>query len=183
MSRMDAKVVAGAGLAGRGKVTSGTFREVLGHFPTGIVVVTALRAGRPSGMSVNSFTSVSLEPPLVSFCPARDSATWSDIEAAGRFCVNLLRHDQARLARQFAERGDGRFADVAWQLSPGGAPRLADTVGWLDCRIERAVEAGDHLIVLGLVEALDVSAGAPPLVFFRGGHELPQPLENSGEHP
>ncbi|WP_410585656.1 flavin reductase family protein [Amycolatopsis sp. lyj-108] len=180
---MDANVVVGAGLAGRVEVTSDNFREVLGHFPTGIVVVTALRAGRPSGMSVNSFTSASLEPPLVSFCPARDSSTWSDIAAAGRFCVNLLRHDQARLARRFATRGVDRFADVGWQLSPGGSPRLAGTVGWLDCRIERVVEAGDHLIVLGTVEALDVSIGAPPLVFFRGGHELPHPIENSGECP
>ena len=149
------------------------FRDVLGHFPTGIVVITAMHEGRPVGMAVNSFSSVSLEPPLVSFCPAHTSSTWPEIEASGRFCVNLLHRDQAALAGRFAARGADRFDGVDWEFSPGGSPSLAGTVGWLDCRIHQQVDAGDHVIVLGLVEALDVHEGAPPLVFFRGGHELP----------
>ncbi|WP_214415260.1 flavin reductase family protein [Sphaerisporangium fuscum] len=155
-------------------IDSRRFRDVLGHFPTGIVVVTASRNGRPVGMAVNSFTSVSLDPPLVLFCPARSSSTWPDIAAAGRFCVNLLRREQAWVARRFAARDIDRFDGIVWGPSPGGAPLLAGTVGWLDCRIELRMEAGDHIIVLGHVEALDVSEGAAPLLFFRGGHELPQ---------
>lgn len=145
-------------------------RDVLGHFPTGVTVITTLRDGVPSGMAANSFVSVSLDPPLIAFCPTRNSATWRDIEATGRFCVNLLQRDQAELCARFATRGADRFGGLDWTLSPGGSPLLPETVGWLDCTVETTFDGGDHLIVLGRVHQLDVVPGAPPLVFFRGRH-------------
>ncbi|RDI49427.1 flavin reductase family protein [Nocardia mexicana] len=146
------------------------FREVMGHFPTGVAIVTTLRDGVPSGMAANSFVSVSLDPPLVSFCPAAGSATWHDIRATGRFCVNFLHSDQAELCRRFATRGGDRFEAVSWTRTGGGAPRLGGAVAWIDCTLERGVTAGDHVIVLGLVRDLGVAADTAPLVFFRGGY-------------
>lgn len=146
------------------------FREVMGHFPTGVTIITTLRDGVPSGMAVNSLVSVSLDPPLISFCPRIASSTWRDIKQTRRFCVNFLRSDQEELCRRFATRGADRFDGVEWSHTSGGAPRLAGVVGWIDCAVEASLDAGDHVIALGRVEDVDVAAGAPPLVFFRGGY-------------
>jgi len=144
------------------------FREVLGHLPTGVTVVTAHHARGPVAMSANSVTSVSLEPPLILFCPAKTSSTWPAIRESGRFCVNVFAAHHEEISRRFAARGVDRFAGVAWHERPAG-PALDDAVAWIECTIEAEHEAGDHLIVVGAVDSLDVRAGSTdPLVFFRG---------------
>lgn len=156
-----------------------TFRRVLGHYPTGVCVITALEAdGKPIGMAVGSFTSVSLDPPLVAFFPDRGSSSWPRIEAAGHFCVNVLAAHQEPLSRAFATRAEDRFAGVPYRLSETGLPILGDIVAWIDCELHAVHEAGDHFIVLGRVRALDVERQHAPLLFFRGGYGGFAPLED-----
>jgi flavin reductase (DIM6/NTAB) family NADH-FMN oxidoreductase RutF len=147
------------------------FRDVLGHFPTGVTIVTAIDpAGKPTGFAVGSFTSVSLDPPLVAFLPARSSTTFPKVREAASFCVNVLGSDQEEVCRLFATRGADKFSRLGWTPAPSGAPILDGASAWLDCTIETVHEAGDHLIVVGRVHELDVVHPGPPLVFFRGGY-------------
>lgn len=147
------------------------FRRVLGHFPTGVVVVTGLdRAGQPAGLAVGSFTSVSLEPPLVAFLPHRDSTSWPRIRESGAFCVNVLSADQEAVSRTFATHGQDKFADLSWRPAGSGSPVLDGILAYIDCEVEAVHEAGDHWIVLGRVRELDVLSTALPLVFFQGGY-------------
>ncbi|WP_225206906.1 flavin reductase family protein [Novosphingobium huizhouense] len=150
------------------------FRDVLGSYPTGVCVITALgEDGARHGLVVGSFTSISLDPPLVGFFPDKRSTTWARIEATGRFCVNVLGADQIGLCRRFAARSDDKFAELAHGHSPAGLPLLDDAVAWIDCAIERVVGIGDHWLVVGAVEALGHREGGAPLLFFRGGyHDL-----------
>lgn len=149
-----------------------TFRRVLGHYPTGVCVVTAAEDDRaPTGMVVGSFTSVSLDPPLVAFFPAKNSQSWPRIERAGKFCVNVLASDQQALCQRFATRGAGdKFSGVAHRVSTNGSPILDGVVAWIDCTLEAVHEAGDHYIVLGRVIALEVETPGKPLLFFQGGY-------------
>jgi 3-hydroxy-9,10-secoandrosta-1,3,5(10)-triene-9,17-dione monooxygenase reductase component len=142
-------------------------REVLGTFTTGVVVVTAM-ADRPLGFTCQSFVSLSLDPPLVSFNPARTSTTWPGIRAVGRFCVNVLAHDQHELSELFARQGIDRFADVAWTPSPLGAPVLEGVSAWVDCEFAGEFDGGDHTIVIGSVRALHADPHRHPLIFYRG---------------
>jgi 3-hydroxy-9,10-secoandrosta-1,3,5(10)-triene-9,17-dione monooxygenase reductase component len=141
------------------------FRTVLGHFSTGIVVVTG--AG-PVGMTVQSVASLSLEPPLVLFCPAKSSTTWPSIRQAGAFCVNILARDQQDLCGVFARSGGDKFDGVRWRSGITGAPILADTLAHAECQLVDVHEGGDHDIAIGRVVALDVQRHAQPLLFFRG---------------
>jgi 3-hydroxy-9,10-secoandrosta-1,3,5(10)-triene-9,17-dione monooxygenase reductase component len=151
-------------------IDSARYRQVLGHFPTGVTVVTAAGPGGPVGMSVGSFSSVSLDPPLVGFFAGKASSSYPGIEAAGHFCVNILSEDQEEEARVFAGKGDDKFAGVGWRPSAGtGAPVLHDVLAWIDCRIDTVHEAGDHWIVVGRVLDLEIGREGGPLVFFRGG--------------
>jgi len=145
------------------------YRLVLGHLPTGVTVVTANGPGGPVGMSANSVTSVSLEPPMILFCPAKSSTTWPEIRDSGRFCVNVFASHHEETSRRFSARGVDRFAGVSWYRRPAG-PALEDAVAWIECTIDAVHEAGDHLIVVGLVDELEISqdADVEPLVFFRG---------------
>lgn len=147
------------------------FRETLGHYPTGVVVVTATTPeDGPIGMVVGSFTSVSLDPPLVAFMPRKGSSTFERLRRAESFCVNVLAADQEQLCRRLAAGGGDQFADIAWTPAPSGAPVIDDVVAWIDCTYESVVDAGDHLIVLGRVGSMDVLKPALPLVFFQGGY-------------
>ncbi len=146
------------------------FRQVLGHFATGVTVVTGIDDGRPVGLAVNSFTSVSLQPPLVAFCVGRRSVTWPALRGAGTFCVNILAADQEAVSRAFAARGPDRFQGVGWRPAPSGAPILTGVLGWVDCTVEAEHDAGDHVIVVGRARALDVEHEGSPLVFYRGGY-------------
>ena len=135
-----------------------------------MTVVTCVSEGQPLGLSVNSFTSGSLEPPLVAFCVARSSSTWPQLPAAGMFCVNVLPGHQQPRSRAFAAPGLDRFMGVGWRPAPSGAPILAGVLAWIDCTVEAEHEAGDHLIVVGRVRELDLGHEGRPLVFYRGGY-------------
>jgi 3-hydroxy-9,10-secoandrosta-1,3,5(10)-triene-9,17-dione monooxygenase reductase component len=150
------------------RIDSERFREVLGHLPTGVTVITAHHRDGPVGMSSNSFTSVSLDPPLILFCPAKSSTTWPRIRESGSFCVNIFAAHHEQASRQFSRVGVDRFAGVSWHERPAG-PALDDAVAWIECTIDAEHEAGDHLIVVGAVRRLEVrDAEVEPLVFFRG---------------
>jgi flavin reductase (DIM6/NTAB) family NADH-FMN oxidoreductase RutF len=146
------------------------FRRVLGHFPTGVTVVSALGPQGPVGLSIGSFTSVSLDPPLIGFLPALASRSWPSIRDAGSFAVSVLGAAQEPVARLFAAPHDDRFGGVAWKPAPvSGAPVLEGSAAWLDCAVESVHPAGDHVFVLGRVLDLGVlDEDAVPLVFFRG---------------
>lgn len=143
-------------------------RHVLGCFATGVCVVTAVGAdGRPSGMTVNSYTSVSLDPPLVLFCVRPLSRVWFDIEASGSFVVNVLALDQEEVSRIFSSRAEDKFAEVGYSVGSGGAPIIDGVIAWLDCTLEHQWSAGDHLVAVGRVRSLESPRDAAPLTFFR----------------
>ncbi|QMU80675.1 flavin reductase family protein [Streptacidiphilus sp. PB12-B1b] len=150
-------------------------RAVLGHFCTGVTVISALDDdGAPVGFACQSFSSLSLEPPLVSFNVARTSSSWPRIARAGAFCASVLAADQDALCRTFAvsaATGADKFAGLDWTPAPAtGAPRLAGALAWIDCTIHAVHTGGDHLIVLGRVGALDAGRDVTgPLLFYRGG--------------
>ncbi|NPC96249.1 flavin reductase family protein [Nocardioides sp. zg-DK7169] len=147
------------------------FRDVLGTFASGITVVTTLSGGEPVGMTCQSFSSVSLDPPLVLFVPAKTSRAWPLIQRAGRFCVNVLAADQSDLSNQMASRGADKFSGVAWTPSAhSGSPVLDGSLAHLDCTIHAVHEAGDHYVVIGRVQDLQATTRQDPLLFFRGGY-------------
>ncbi|GIU86429.1 MAG: monooxygenase [Acidimicrobiia bacterium] len=146
------------------------FRTVLGHYATGVVIVTARDGGEPVGMACNSFTSVSLEPPLVLFCAAKTSTTWPRIQRAGAWCANVLAEEDEELCRLFAQKGADRFAGVAHRPGATGAPVLDRALAFVDCRTEAEHDAGDHVIVVGRVVELGHRAEGRPLLFYRGGY-------------
>ncbi|MHA3701700.1 flavin reductase family protein [Jatrophihabitans sp. YIM 134969] len=149
-------------------------RTVLGHFLSGVTVVTAMDDdGEPVGFTCQSFSSLSLEPPLIAIFPARTSSTWPRIRDIGRFCVNVLAQGQADLSARFAGPGD-RFDGVAWSASPLGSPQLNGVVAWIDCTLWREYDGGDHTIVAGHVEHLGAVSEVGPLAFHRGTYaQLP----------
>ncbi len=146
-----------------------TMRAVLGHFPSGVTIVTGIVDDEPAGFTCQSFSSLSLDPPLVLILPGRTSTSWPRIEATGRFCVNVLAADQEDLSTTFARSGIDKFAGVAWTASPLGSPILAGATAWIDCTLHASHEGGDHLIVVGAVHDL-AAHGQPPLVFHRGSY-------------
>jgi flavin reductase (DIM6/NTAB) family NADH-FMN oxidoreductase RutF len=154
---------------------------VLGHYPTGVCVVTALSDdGGASAMVVGSFTSVSLDPPLVAFFPDRGSTSWPKIEAAGKFCVNVLGSHQEDLCRRFASKASDKFESLSYSLSDNGNPVLEDVVAWIDCRLSAVHEAGDHYIAIGETLQLELVRPESPLLFFRGGYGSFSPLAKAG---
>ncbi|QCB51771.1 flavin reductase [Rhodococcus sp. PAMC28707] len=147
------------------------FRETLGHYPTGVAVVTAVGAdGNPAGMVVGTFSSVSLDPPLVAFFPATTSRSFAQIRSAEAFCVNVLASEQEPLCRRMATPGDDKFEGVGWRAGALGSPILDDAVAWVECTFEDVREAGDHQIVLGHVRSHAIERQALPLLFFQGGY-------------
>jgi flavin reductase (DIM6/NTAB) family NADH-FMN oxidoreductase RutF len=146
------------------------YRQVLGHFPTGVVVVSAMYDSKPVGLAIGSFTSVSLDPPLVGFLAGRNSSSWPKIKEGGVFCVNVLAEEQEDICRVFASKADDKFASIGWRPSRSGAPILNDVLAWIDCEIEKVDEAGDHWWVLGKVLDMEVRHEGGPLIFFRGGY-------------
>lgn len=144
------------------------FRHILGHYPTGVSAITAIGAdGQPLALVVGTFTSVSLDPPLVGFLPDRNSGTWPQIEAAGRFAVNIFAADQNEQCRALAGRGD-KFAGVEWTLSPLGLPVLSGAIATIECSLHDVLDAGDHFFVLGKVEAMAAHRDDDPMLFHRG---------------
>jgi flavin reductase (DIM6/NTAB) family NADH-FMN oxidoreductase RutF len=157
-------------------------RRVLGAFPTGVTALAALVDGEPIGLAANSFTSVSLDPPLVSVCVATTSQTWPRLRGAARIGVSVLSHQQEEASRRLAARGVDRFAGLGWQPTGAGAVLLAEASAWFDCSVEREIRAGDHDIVLLAVHALGADPQTPPLIFHGSRYHrlatapLPAPL-------
>jgi flavin reductase (DIM6/NTAB) family NADH-FMN oxidoreductase RutF len=149
---------------------SAKFRQVLGHFPTGVTVITARGVDGPVGFAVGSFASLSLEPPQVLFCAGQSSSTWPKIEAAGRFCVNVLAESQEDVCRVFASKAPDKFAEVGWKHSGNGSPLLEGVLAYIDCDIAQVVASGDHHVVIGAVTDLEVAHEGGPLLFYRGGY-------------
>jgi flavin reductase (DIM6/NTAB) family NADH-FMN oxidoreductase RutF len=145
-------------------------RQIMGHFATGVTIVTALDGDEPVGLTAQSFTSLSLDPPLILFCPGKTSSTWPRIERSGSFCVNILGEAQEAICRTFAASGTDKFAGVVFTPSDTtGSPVLDDVLAWVDCTLETVHDAGDHLIVVGRVVDLSVEQEGKPLLFYRGG--------------
>jgi 3-hydroxy-9,10-secoandrosta-1,3,5(10)-triene-9,17-dione monooxygenase reductase component len=145
-----------------------SFRDAIGRFATGVAFVTAAPDGKATGLIVNSLTSVSLEPPLISFCPSRSSLTWSRMRRTGRFGVNLLARRHERFAIRATPAGADRFAGLDWKPGPGGVPLLTDALASFECEIVAEHPAGDHWIIIGHVDNLHTSPIKDPLVFFAG---------------
>lgn len=162
------------------------FRSVLGHFASGVTVITGTTPGGPTGFTCQSFSSLSLDPPLVLVLPGRSSSSWPAIADSGRFCVNVLAEHQETLSSAFARSGTDKFTGVDWAPSPLGSPVLTGASAWIDCAIAAVHPGGDHLIVVGAVEDLRASGDSNPLVFHRGGYlrttgPLTQPRTVLGE--
>jgi 3-hydroxy-9,10-secoandrosta-1,3,5(10)-triene-9,17-dione monooxygenase reductase component len=150
------------------EIDTSKYRQVLGHFPTGVTVVAGMADGEPVGLAIGSFFSVSLDPALVGFCVGTSSSSWSKLAESGSFCVNVLSDDQEDVCRKFA--GPERFTGVGWKAAGSGSPLLDGVLAWIDCDLETTHDAGDHLIVVGRVRELDLGHEGEPLVFFRGGY-------------
>jgi 3-hydroxy-9,10-secoandrosta-1,3,5(10)-triene-9,17-dione monooxygenase reductase component len=147
-------------------------REVLGHFASGVTVVTAVDDDEPIGFTCQSFSSLSLDPPLVVFAPARTSRTWPRLRELGRFCVNVLAEDQDGLSAAFARSGEDKFAGVPWRPSRLGRPVLEGVVAWIDCELWAEYDGGDHTLVAARVLDLGADGGRRPLLFHRGAYGL-----------
>lgn len=178
------------GVSYQGANNSRYFRDVLGNVPTAVVAITAMDEDRkPTGMTVGSFTSVSLDPPLVAFLPDKSSSTFPKIQKAGRFCANILTANQEEVCRNLAIKGGDKFARLRWDESPFGTPHINGAIGWIDCTIIDIHEAGDHLIVVGAVDTLRADHRDSPLIFLRGGYgrfastSLSAPAEADLYHP
>jgi 3-hydroxy-9,10-secoandrosta-1,3,5(10)-triene-9,17-dione monooxygenase reductase component len=153
------------------QIEEARYRQVLGHFATGVTVIAAIEDdGKPIGLAVGSFFSISLEPALVGFCAGANSSSWPRIKKTGKFCVNILAEDQEETCRTFASKDPDKFATIGWKKSGLGSPLVNDVLGWIDCTIDSTYQAGDHEIVVARVHELAVAREAEPLIFFRGGY-------------
>ena len=152
------------------EINPALFRSVLGHAPTSVVVVTGCDAsGKPFGITIGSFVSVSLDPPLVGFLPGTSSRSWNAIQGSGHFCVNILGADQEDLCWKFAKEGDDKFEGINWTPSSTGSPVLPGVIGVIDCSIESQDVVGDHYFVVGRVAQMShVENADTAMVFFRG---------------
>lgn len=160
-------------------ITSDRMREVLGSFCSGITVITADTVQGPVGFTCQSFSSLSLDPPLVSFSPARTSTTWPKIRAIGTFAVNVLADEHDAISNGFARSGADKFAGVTWTPGPHGAPILDGVVAWAECALWAEYDGGDHTVVAARVLELHAAQDKRPLLFFQGGYHLPQPHDNN----
>jgi flavin reductase (DIM6/NTAB) family NADH-FMN oxidoreductase RutF len=162
------RIVTGRAKTAASPGTKEDLRLVMGRYATGAAIITATEAGTPCGLAVNSLTSVSLDPPLILFCPSKRSTTWPSIERAGAFAVNILGDDHEHLCRAFAGSGGDRFAGVSFAWSPTGNPILDDVIAHLDCAIDAVHDAGDHFIAVGRVLSLARRRDGRPLIFYDG---------------
>jgi flavin reductase (DIM6/NTAB) family NADH-FMN oxidoreductase RutF len=153
-------------------VDPGAMREVLGHFVSGVTVVTAVTDDGPIGFTCQSFTSLSLDPPLVTFAPARTSRTWPRLRTIGRFCVNVLAEGQDDVSQNFARSAADKFDGVPWRPSPHGSPVLEEVVAWIDGELWAEYDGGDHTLVVARVLDLGADPDRRPLLFHRGTYGL-----------
>ena len=161
------------GPAGDGRIVDPrVMRDVLGHFASGVTVVTAVAPEGPIGFTCQSFSSLSLDPPLVVFAPSRASRTWPRLREIGRFCVNVLAEGQDEVSQNFARSGTDKFAGLPWTPSAHGCPVLADVVAWIDGELWAEYDGGDHTIAVARVLDLGAHPERRPLLFHRGAYGL-----------
>ncbi|MDX5985082.1 flavin reductase [Sphingomonas echinoides] len=147
------------------------YRQVLGQYPTGVCVITATRSdGEPVAMVVGSFTSVSLDPPLIAFFPDKNSSSWAKLRDCEHFCVNILSADQEPVCRKLASKDPDKFSGTPHAISERRNPVLDGVVAWIECQRHSISDAGDHDMMLGRILALDIASGELPLLFFQGGY-------------
>lgn len=148
------------------------FRDTLGHFASGVTIISGMDQAGPIGFTCQSFYSVSMEPPLISFSVMTSSTTYPRIRETGRFAVSVLSHHQHGVSSQFARKGADKWAGVSWEQTAAGNPVIEESLAWLDCEIWAEHEAGDHHIVIGRV--LETSPARAhrhePLLFFKGAY-------------
>lgn len=169
-----------------------TFRHVLGQFCTGVTIITTVHEDAPIGFACQSFAALSLDPPLVLFCPTKVSRSWQAIEATGRFCVNVLHEDQQHVSAQFGSREPDKFAGIDWRRSDLGSPIIDGSLAHIDCTVHAVHDGGDHFVVFGKVHALSEVPGDErsreehstqrkprPLLFYRGEYTGIEPDKNT----
>jgi flavin reductase (DIM6/NTAB) family NADH-FMN oxidoreductase RutF len=158
-------------LASTKQIDGARFREVLGSYPTGVAIVTGMdENGAPVGMVVGTFTSVSLDPPLIAYLPMKTSRTFARLRASSTFCVNILAADQEPVCRHFASPVEDKFAGLTWHPSPAGNPIIDGAVSWIDCNYASVTEIGDHYLVLGGILDMRLERDTSPLLFFQRGY-------------
>jgi 3-hydroxy-9,10-secoandrosta-1,3,5(10)-triene-9,17-dione monooxygenase reductase component len=150
------------------QIGSSEFRNVMGHFGTGVVVIAGLVESIPFGLTCQSFMSVSLDPPLICFCPSHTSTSWQSIRTSNRFSVNVLALDQRSTCEAFARSGSDKFRDIQWRRSKYDNPLIDGSIAYIDCDIVDVVATGDHDIVVGRVRDLKLSRPSAPLLFYQG---------------
>lgn len=154
-------------------IDAATFRELMGRFATGVTVITAADGDRYHGMTANAVTSLSLDPLLLLVCVDKTTHAHGMLSRSGRFAVNILAADQERISRLFAQKGEpeaGSLRGERFHIAASGAPILSDALAYLDCRVARSYEGGDHTIFVGEVTGGATLRDAPPLIFYRGGY-------------
>ena len=156
------------------------FRRVFGHFATGVTIVTTADEDGPTGFACQAFAPLSLDPPLVLFCPQAGSQTWERIRRTQMFGVNVLAEGHDELSRAFGARGPDKFAGVDWTPSPAGMPILTGALTWAECAVEAVHPGGDHAIVVGRVLTLGECRGDGPLLFFKGRYHSAAPVSPAG---
>ncbi|EHB57773.1 flavin reductase domain protein FMN-binding [Mycolicibacterium rhodesiae JS60] len=158
-----------------------TFRHVLGQFCTGITIITTVHDDAPVGFACQSFAALSLDPPLVLFCPTKVSRSWAAIEASGKFCVNILHEKQQHVSARFGSKEPDKFAGIDWTPSKLGSPVIDGTLAHIDCTVASVADGGDHFVVFGAVHSLsEVPKTKPrPLLFYRGEYTGIEPDKNT----
>jgi 3-hydroxy-9,10-secoandrosta-1,3,5(10)-triene-9,17-dione monooxygenase reductase component len=157
-NRASASAMSSDSVTGNAGIPTGAaLRSVMSVFPTSVVAIAGVNVetGKPTGLAVGTFTSISLDPPLAGFFVTKGSSSWPVIKESGGFCANLLSHDQEKLARQLATRGADKFAGIEWRPAPSGSPIIKDAIAWVDCVDITTTEVGDHLLVVGTIVACD----------------------------
>ena len=157
------------------------FRNALGQFCTGVTIITTVHDDAPIGFACQSFAALSLDPPMVLFCPTRQSGSWAAIEASGRFCVNILHEDQQHVSARFGSREPDKFAGIDWTPSPLGSPMIDGSLAHIDCTVASVNDGGDHFVVFGAVRSLveDAKKKPRPLLFYRGQYTGIEPDKNT----
>ncbi|WP_305093812.1 3-hydroxy-9,10-secoandrosta-1,3,5(10)-triene-9,17-dione monooxygenase reductase subunit [Prescottella sp. R16] len=144
------------------------FRNVLGQFCTGVTIITTVDDGAPVGFACQSFAALSLDPPLVLFCPTKASRSWASIERSGHFAVNVLAEEQQATCARFGSREPDKFTGIDWTPSPLGSPILTGSLAHIDCTVETVHDGGDHYVVFGRVHSMSEIKDERPLLFYRG---------------
>lgn len=147
------------------------FRSTMSQFCTGVVIATGRLNAEPAGFAAQSFSSLSLDPPLVVLCPSKRSTSWPKLRDSGSFCINILANDQGSVCNLFAQTGVDKFASLEWTPGVTGSPILAGVLAYIDCDLEAEHDAGDHTLAVGRVRDIEIiTPDKAPLLFFRGSY-------------